>query len=58
MLLSGLAAYRVHDQELALDGIATAGGHVRPSAMSTSITPRSPVAAIAGMFRSIIAYRR
>ncbi|MGH7616002.1 MAG: serine/threonine-protein kinase, partial [Gemmatimonadaceae bacterium] len=42
----------------ALDGIATAAGHVRPSAMSGSIAPRGPLAAIAGVFRSIIAYRR
>ena len=42
----------------ALDSIATAGGRVRPSAMGPVSTPRGPVAAIADMFRSLIAPKR
>jgi serine/threonine-protein kinase len=40
-----------------LDGIATAGGRVRPSAMSVPVW-RGPAAVIAALFRSLIAAKR
>ena len=42
----------------ALDGIATAAGHVRPSAMTAVIAPRGPAALIADIFRALIAPKR
>ncbi|KWV44776.1 histidine kinase [Bradyrhizobium macuxiense] len=54
VLLSGLAAYRVHDQELALDGIALARAiDVHASLVQDRLTERELLARVAsGLFRS------
>ena len=53
-LLSGLAAYRVHDQELALDGIAMARAiDVHASLVQDRLTQRELLARVAsGLFRA------
>lgn len=53
-LLSGLAAYRVHDQELALDGIALARAiDVHASLVQDRLTERELLARVAaGLFRA------
>jgi two-component sensor histidine kinase len=53
-LLSGLAAYRVHDQELALDGIAMARAiDVHASLVQDRLTQRALLARVAsGLFRA------
>jgi len=53
-LLSGLAAYRVHDQELALDGIAMARAiDVHASLVQDRLTERELLARVAsGLFRA------
>jgi two-component sensor histidine kinase len=53
-LLSGLAAYRVHEQELALDGIALARAiDVHASLVQDRLTERELLARVAsGLFRS------
>ena len=53
-LLSGLAAYRVHDQELQLDGIAIARAiDVHASLVQDRLTERELLARVAsGLFRS------
>ena len=54
VLLSGLAAYRVHDQELALDGIALARAiDVHASLVQDRLTERELLARVAsGLFRA------
>jgi two-component sensor histidine kinase len=54
VLLSGLAAYRVHEQELALDGIALARAiDVHASLVQDRLTERELLARVAsGLFRS------
>jgi two-component sensor histidine kinase len=54
VLLSGLAAYRVHDQELALDGIAMARAiDVHASLVQDRLTERELLARVAsGLFRA------
>ncbi|WP_426439626.1 CHASE domain-containing protein [Bradyrhizobium genosp. P] len=54
VLLSGAAAYRVHDQELALDGIALARAiDVHASLVQDRLTERELLARVAsGLFRS------
>ncbi|WP_065753229.1 CHASE domain-containing protein [Bradyrhizobium paxllaeri] len=54
VLLSGLAAYRVHDQELALDGIALARAiDVHASLVQDRLTERELLARVAsGLFRT------
>jgi two-component sensor histidine kinase len=54
VLLSGLAAYRVHDQELTVDGIALARGiDVHASLVQDRLTERELLARVAsGLFRS------
>lgn len=54
ILLSGLAAYRVHDQELALDGIALARAiDVHASLVQDRLTERELLARVAsGLFRA------
>ncbi|HET7887897.1 MAG TPA: HWE histidine kinase domain-containing protein [Bradyrhizobium sp.] len=54
VLLSGLAAYRVHDQELTVDGIALARAiDVHASLVQDRLTERELLASVAsGLFRS------
>src|ERR1700726_4126777 len=54
VLLSGLAAYRVHDQELTLDGIALARAiDVHASLVQDRLTERELLARVAsGLFRA------
>ncbi|MCP1980378.1 hypothetical protein J2R94_004392 [Bradyrhizobium elkanii] len=54
VLLSGLAAYRVHDQELAIDGIALARAiDVHASLVQDRLTERELLARVAsGLFRA------
>ena len=54
VLLSGLAAYRVHDQELTVDGIALARAiDVHASLVQDRLTERELLARVAsGLFRS------
>jgi two-component sensor histidine kinase len=54
VLLSGLAAYRVHDQELAIDGIALARAiDVHASLVQDRLTERELLARVAsGLFRT------
>jgi two-component sensor histidine kinase len=54
VLLSGLAAYRVHDQELAVDGIALARAiDVHASLVQDRLSERELLASVAsGLFRS------
>jgi two-component sensor histidine kinase len=54
VLLSGLAAYRVHDQELTVDGIALARAiDVHASLVQDRLTERDLLASVAsGLFRS------
>ena len=54
VLLSGLAAYRVHDQELTLDGIAMARAiDVHASLVQDRLTERELLARVAsGLFRA------
>ena len=54
MLLSGLAAYRVHDQELTLDGIALARAiDIHASLVQDRLTERELLARVAsGLFRA------
>jgi two-component sensor histidine kinase len=54
VLLSGLAAYRVHDQELALDGIALARAiDIHASLVQDRLTERELLARVAsGLFRA------
>jgi hypothetical protein len=54
VLLSGLAAYRVHDQELTIDGIALARAiDVHASLVQDRLTERELLARVAaGLFRT------
>src|ERR1700753_1021335 len=54
VLLSGLAAYRVHDQELTVDGIALARAiDVHASLVQDRLSERELLASVAsGLFRS------
>ena len=54
VLLSGLAAYRVHDQELAIDGIALSRAiDVHASLVQDRLTERELLARVAsGLFRA------
>src|SRR4051812_2190605 len=54
MLLSGLAAYRVHDQELAIDRIALARAvDIHASLVQDRLTERELLARVAsGLFRA------
>ena len=54
VLLSGLAAYRVHDQELTVDGIALARAiDVHASLVQDRLTERELLARVAsGLFRT------
>src|SRR3954464_11477007 len=54
LLLSGLAAYRVHDQELAIDGVALARAiDVHASLVQDRLTERELLARVAsGLFRA------
>ena len=54
VMLSGLAAYRVHDQELALDGIALGRAvDIHASLVQERLTERELLARVAsGLFRA------